>query len=243
MAREFTVNRQYELSATPEQVWSAVATGPGIIGWLYPMEVEPRVGGVVSRGPCTVLEWDPPRRFVCRYANDEGFSNTLHYYIDGRGNGTSKLDMGIHWVHEGVVDDRWDTKADAAQKHVDFYQHSLQQYLRYFDGRPAAYIRAEQPKPPTGPEVFATLRRRLGISEDTAVGDALHLEPRGIHPLDVVVDYLSEDFVGLRSDHGLYRFFNGSAWNWPVWLGHHLFAADVDQERATQAWSKWLEDV
>src|ERR1041384_2017826 len=50
MARELEVLREQDLPATPEQVWDAVATGAGNLGWLYPMEVEPRVGGKGTRG-------------------------------------------------------------------------------------------------------------------------------------------------------------------------------------------------
>lgn len=54
------------------------------------------------------------------------------------------------------------------------------------------------------------------------------------------MDWLSPDFVGLRGPDALYRFFNGSTWNWPIWLGHHLFAEDTDEQQATKAWSAWL---
>ncbi|MBV6697679.1 SRPBCC domain-containing protein [Kitasatospora aureofaciens] len=240
MAREFTADREYRLTAAPERVWHAVATGAGNVGWLYPMEIEPRVGGEVSRGPSKVLAWEPPHRLVIRYADDKGFSNTLHYDIDGREDGGATLSMGIHWVHEGTPDANWDTKADAADKHIDFYQHSLRQYLEHFDGRPATYVRAEQSAPPAGPEAFAALRRRLGVPDGSAAGDRLRLTPDGIDPLDAEIDYLTEDFIGLRTQDGLYRFFDGSSWNWPIWLGHHLFAADADEDKATQVWRAWL---
>ncbi len=241
MAREFKVSREQELPATAEQVWAAVATGPGNQGWLYPMDVEPGVGGKVSRGPATVTEWEPPHRFVCRFQNDVGFSNTLSYTVDGRADGTAGLRMGIHWVQEGEADAGWDTRADAAEKHVDFYQHSLEQYLRYFAGRPAVYVRAARSEAPADAGAFAALRGRLGLPEDAAAGDTVRLAPEGVDPLDAVVDYLTPDFIGLRTADGLYRFYNGSAWNWPIWLGHHLFAADADEEAAGKAWNAWLD--
>ncbi|MER7463213.1 SRPBCC domain-containing protein [Streptomyces sp. NPDC097981] len=242
MAREFRVRREQDLPAAPDQVWNAVATGAGNLGWLYTMEIEPRVGGAVSRGGGTVVEWEPPHRFACRVARDDGFSNTLSYRIEQGEGGTSRLSMGIHWVHEGVVDDGWDTRADAAEKHVDFYQHSLAQYLTHFADRPAVYVKADRPETTTDPGDFAALRRRLGLSGDTAPGDRLSLDlpDRNGSPVDVVVDYLAHDFVGLRGPDTLYRFFDGSSWNWPIWLGHHLFAKDTDEQHAAQAWTTWL---
>jgi len=57
------------------------------------------------------------------------------------------------------------------------------------------------------------------------------------------VDWLSPDFVGLRGPSALYRFFNGSTWNWPIWVGHHLFAEHADEQQAAQAWNAWLNDA
>ncbi|MFF9645823.1 SRPBCC family protein [Kitasatospora aureofaciens] len=247
MAREFEVRREQDLPATPEQVWHAVATGAGNLGWLYPMEVEPRIGGKTTRGDSTVVAWEPPQHFAVRATQDGGFSNTLSYHIEPADDGTSHLRMGIHWVHTGVVDDawRWDAKSDAAEKHVDFYQHALAEYLRHFAGRPAVYVRAQRPEPTADPADFAALRRRLGLAEDAAVGDRLALHAPGTdgRSEEVVVDWLSPDFLGLRGPDALYRFFNGSTWNVPIWLGHHLFAEDADEEQATKAWTAWLNDT
>ncbi|MFE7359295.1 SRPBCC domain-containing protein [Streptomyces sp. NPDC057543] len=242
MAREFEVRREQDLPATPEQVWHAVATGTGNLGWLYPMEVEPHVGGKVTRADGTVVAWEPPHHFAVRVALDDGFSNTLTYRIEPLDGGTSHLRMGIHWVHTGVVDDTWDTKADAAEKHVDFYQHALAEYLRHFAGRPVVYVKAGRGERTDDPADFAALRRRLGLAHDTTVGDRLSLDLPGVDggSEEVVVDWLSPDFVGLRGPDALYRFFNGSTWNWPIWLGHHLFAEDTDEQQATKAWSAWL---
>ncbi|MGW0934578.1 SRPBCC domain-containing protein [Streptomyces sp. NPDC002666] len=246
MAREFEVRRERVLPVAPEQVWDAVATGAGNIGWLYPMEVEPRVGGKVTRSDSTVTVWEPPGHFAVRATlADVGFSNTLSYRIEPAEGGTSRLRMGIHWVHEGVWDETWDTKADAAEKHVDFYQCGLAEYLRHFAGRPAVYVKAQRPEPTTDPADFAALRRRLGVFDEAAVGDRLPLHVPGPDggPEEVVVEWLSPEFVGLRGPDTLYRFFNGSTWNWPIWLGHHLFAEDADEQQAASVWNAWLNET
>jgi uncharacterized protein YndB with AHSA1/START domain len=59
-----------EVPGTPEEVWDAIATGPGITAWLQPTEVDGREGGTFSydmgSGPVfgTVTGWDPPRRYL-----------------------------------------------------------------------------------------------------------------------------------------------------------------------------------
>ncbi|MFI6648018.1 SRPBCC domain-containing protein [Streptomyces sp. NPDC050529] len=247
MAQEFEVCREQSLPVPPDQVWEAVATGPGNLGWLYPMEIEPRVGGRVTRGDATVVAWEPPHHFAVRATQEDGFSNTLSYRIESSDGVTSHLRMGIHWVHTGVVDDawNWDAKTDVAEKYVDFHQHALAEYLRHFAGRPAVYIRSQRPEPTADPADFAALRRRLGLADDAAVGDRFTLLAPGPErePVEVVVDWLSTDFVGLRGPDALYRFFNGSTWNVPIWLGHHLFAEETDEEQITKAWTAWLDDT
>ena len=39
---------EIEVPGTPEEVWEAIATGPGITSWLHPTEVEEREGGELS---------------------------------------------------------------------------------------------------------------------------------------------------------------------------------------------------
>lgn len=243
MAQELEIRRENELPAAPEQVWKAVTTGPGNLGWLFPMEIEPWEGGAVSRGPCTVTVWDPPRRFACRRETKEGFSATLEYVIEARDDGSSTLRAVIRWVNRGIIDDGWETKADAAEKTCDFYYHTLGQYLRYFSGRPATYVEAEQPAASTEANAFTVLRRGLGLTDDAVEGHAVRLAVPGLDPLDVVVDYLSAYFIGLRAADGLYCFFGRNAWGWPIVLRHHLFADDVEQEKTEQAWRRWLDGV
>ena len=58
---------------TPEAVWRAIATGPGISSWYVPHTVEERAGGAatVSFGPGPEMQitgrveaWEPPHRIV-----------------------------------------------------------------------------------------------------------------------------------------------------------------------------------
>jgi uncharacterized protein YndB with AHSA1/START domain len=55
---------------TPEQVWNAMATGPGYAAWFVKGQIEPRAGGelqfdfgegALSKGEVTT--WEPPHRF------------------------------------------------------------------------------------------------------------------------------------------------------------------------------------
>ncbi len=45
---EHRMERTYEVAATPEQVWDAIATADGIATWMVPTRLDPQVGGEVS---------------------------------------------------------------------------------------------------------------------------------------------------------------------------------------------------
>ncbi|MBM7786985.1 SRPBCC family protein [Tenggerimyces flavus] len=61
------IEKEVALPATPEQVWEAIATGPGISAWYVPHEIFPGEGGLVSLGPGLdgrVLVWQEGERFA-----------------------------------------------------------------------------------------------------------------------------------------------------------------------------------
>ena len=237
MPREFEIRREVELPATPEQLWEAIATGPGQAAWLFPTEIEPPEGGTGSGGSTGVTVWDPPRHFAVRAEGEAGWFNALEAIVEGREGGSTVL----RYVHSGIFVDDWDNQYDSADHHTDFYLHTLGQYLRYFSGRTAIYVGAQGPAVSTRADAFTVLRRALGLAGEVAEGDRVRLAPRGLDPLDGVVDYLAPQFVGLRTADGLYRFFGRNAWGMPVALGHHLFGEGVDQEKTQRAWQAWLD--
>ena len=67
-----SIELEVEVPGTPEEVWEAIATGPGITAWFVPAQVEEREGGSLSldimgkgmEAAGVVTAWDPPRRFV-----------------------------------------------------------------------------------------------------------------------------------------------------------------------------------
>lgn len=45
---EHRMERTYEVTATPEQVWDAIATAAGISAWMVPARLDPQIGGAAS---------------------------------------------------------------------------------------------------------------------------------------------------------------------------------------------------
>jgi len=67
---EHRMERTYEVAATPEQVWDAIATADGISAWMVPTRLDPQVGGEVSFDlggfwlSGVVTDYTPNRRFA-----------------------------------------------------------------------------------------------------------------------------------------------------------------------------------
>jgi hypothetical protein len=236
MSKEFEIKREGELHTTPEEYWDAITTGTG--GWLWPMEFEPREGGAAAFGG-TVTVWEPPHHFVTRVGGENGWFNQLEHVIEGRDGGTT----WFRYVHSGIFGDDWDNQYDGADKHTDFYLHTLRQYLTYFSRWPVAYVATDGPDASKAPDAFQVLRDELGLGADVAQDDSVRVTLPGIEPLDVVVDYLTPEFIGLRTDEGLYRFFGRNAFGAPIGIALHLFADGVDQDKVRLTWQSWLNGV
>jgi hypothetical protein len=55
-----------------------------------------------------------------------------------------------------------------------------------------------------------------------------------------VIDYLRPNFMGVRSDDALYRFFGRNGFGAPVGMSNHMFNEGVDAEKTKQDWEQWL---
>jgi uncharacterized protein YndB with AHSA1/START domain len=243
MPHEFELRKEVVLSATPDQVWAAIATGPGIDAWFMGRNrVEPREGGRSSMtigehtSEATVTAWEPPRRFAYRDDSPDGVTfMAFEWLIEGRDDGTCVLRL----VQSGVLGDDWETEYDALGTGWDMYLHQLGQYLRFFPGRPATPVTVMGPGPADPEAAWAGLRRGLGLDGPPTEGDRVRLTPDGLAAVDGVVDYLSPDTLGVRAGDGLYRFSRG--FNGMVFAGHHLFAAGLDPDETERAWQAWVD--
>ena len=237
MAKEFELSLEVELPATPDTVWAAITT-PQTEGWLWRIDYEPRLGGAergLTSGGGAVTAWEPDRRFATR-AEKPGWFNQLEYELEPRGDAT-----GLRFRHTTEFeDDTFARQSAACLAHTDFYYHSLGEYVRHFAGRPVTYVTADGPPASTAPGSFAAARRALGVPDGAQAGDRVQAVLPGAGRVEATVDYLTEEFLGLRTDDALYRIYGRDAWGWPVGAAHHLFRDDVDGAAAERAWNAWL---
>ena len=234
MATESDIRYDALLPATPEAAWEAITAGGA--GWLWPMTVEPRVGGKLEglSGKDVVTAWEPSRHYAVRAEGEDGWFNELDFRLESRPDGTLLL-----YRHRTVFAEDFENQYDACRQHTSLYNHTLGQYLEHFAGKPATYVSADAPEGGS----FSVVREAIGLTESSAVGDMVTFDVPGFGTVEATVDYLTPAMVGLRTPHALLRFYGRDAFGWPVGAAHHLFDASVEPAKAQQAWENWLSAI
>jgi uncharacterized protein YndB with AHSA1/START domain len=194
-----SVQVEFEVPGTPEEVWQALATGPGISSWFVPTEFEERDGKPVAVkykfGPgveprARVTTWDPPRIFA---GEGDGWSPdappiATEFRIEARAGGTCTVRI-VH-SHFASTDD-WDNQLEGAKGGWAGFLNILRIYLTHFRGQPSAIMQVTNPIAITEAEAWETLTAGLGV-KGANVGERWST-PAGVSPLDGVVELLTEN--------------------------------------------------
>src|SRR5262245_24964779 len=188
MGHEFELHHEIDLPATPEQVWEAIASGPGIDSWFMGRnEVEPRDGGAVRMdmgafvAEATITTWEPGRRLKYQgQPGEDGAFMAFEYLIEGRGGGSTVLRL----VHSGFLGgDDWEQEYDALRKGNPLYLRTLEQYLRHFAGRTATPVSAWAPPQATQELAWDGVTGALGLTGPVTEGDVVRFTPPGGKPV------------------------------------------------------------
>ncbi|WP_216212028.1 SRPBCC family protein [Amycolatopsis aidingensis] len=232
--------REIELAATPEQVWRTVATPEGMSVWFVPHEhtgeeVEADFGGGNTQAG-QVLESEPGRRVVYGAPGQDGASPmTLEFLVEGRGGGSTVLRL----VQSGFFGgDDWEAEYDGFGRGWDMFLHNLAGYFRYFPGLPVANVVATGFTALPAETVWAELLARLGADPEPC--GRVRLRPDGIEPIEGVVDLHGRFLLGIRTEHGFYRFMADDLHRM-VSTTQYFYGVRVDRESRTAAWQSWLD--
>lgn len=247
MGRE--MRKQIELDATPEQVWAAIATGPGIATWFVPGAVEPRVGGAVKQefggqliATGTVTAYEEGRRFAYAAPPPEGDGPryAFEFLVEGRDGGSTVLTF----VQSGFLDGAgWDDEYTGFDKGWDLFFGNLRAVLAHFAGLPVSGVVAFVSAAGARADAWPLLLRGLGLSAMPAIGDEVTFAPEGAEPIKGVVDVATPEFLGIRSAHGLHRIGAEGDAGCGVSAYHYFFGAPVDRDAVTTAWQGWLNGL
>ncbi|GAA1001219.1 SRPBCC domain-containing protein [Acrocarpospora macrocephala] len=235
MTHPFELSQEIELAATPEQVWEAIATGPGVDSWFMGRTqfADGRAAFTMlgHTEQSTITAYEPGSRFATR--SDEapdGRFMAMEYLIEGRGGGTTVLRL----VHSGMLGDDWETEFEAMKAGWPIYLETLSQYLAHFAGRAPSVTTVFRPGAGGPDAVWKVVTESLGVTPEVADGAAVRL-PDGSAG---VVFYANLPVnLGVRTGEGLYRFIHsGSDRGDALVLGHQNFAGR-DEQAAWDAWT------
>ena len=188
---------EVEVPGTPEEIWEAIATGPGVTSWYVPSEVEPRVGGRVTLDfgsfgtvEAVVSAWDPPHRFAYRGTTEEE-PLAYEWIVEGRDSGTCVVRL----VNSGFGDgDDWDGQYDAMGEGWQIFLQSLRIHLTHHRGQRAAAIVSTVLLPGPHRSAWDRFCQEMGLAPDLGPGDAVRTGA-GSPPLAGRVESV------LRTDH------------------------------------------
>jgi uncharacterized protein YndB with AHSA1/START domain len=231
MGKEFETRLDATVDATPEQIWDAIATGPGISSWYVGRTdiTGDTVRTAFGDGwiPDThITASDKPGHFAYRTdtAPDGRFLAT-EYLVEGHGHSSTVL----RTVTSGFLPgDDWAAEYEAMQYGTALFFATLVEYLRHFPGRYATPVTA------FGPITQDHLHTALGL-RDPRPGDLVQAELSDLPAIDGEVYFTNPHTLGIRTGNALYRFMLG--FHGGMVADHALFTGEP---APADAWTAFL---
>jgi uncharacterized protein YndB with AHSA1/START domain len=194
-----SVQVEFEVPGTPEDVWQALATGPGISSWFVPTEIDERGGKPVAMtynfGPgveirSVVTAWDRPRTFAQEAAGWSPDSPPMatEWNIEARRGGVCIVRI-VHSLFASTDD--WDNQLEGAASGWSGFLRTLRIYLTHFRGQRSAIMQVTTPIASTEAEAWETLTAALGV-KGVRVGQRW-TTPAGVSPLGGVLEHITEN--------------------------------------------------
>lgn len=247
-----SIQVEVEVPGTPEQVWNAIATGPGISAWFVPARVEGREGGevVYSFGPgfdakARITEWRPPHRLV-KIGEAEGDKPGLaaEWTVEAKGGSTCIVRVVNSYFASG---DDWDGELEGMESGWPAFFEILRRYLAGHRGKAVANVQAMAMVQGGKTEVWQRLLAALGAG-GLGAGDRCRTAPSA-PPLagEVIRNEDGAMLVELVEPGAGYAFVSACGMGEQVMLGVNLYlygdgAAAVAAEQAP-GWQEWLPSV
>ena len=171
-----SVQVEVEVTGTPEEVWEAIASGPGVSSWFVPTKIDGRVGGTIAlefapgmEATAEILEWDPPRHLSAMGAPQAPGAPPFatEWFVEARSGGVAVVRV----VHSLFADtDEWDGQLTGTESGWPAYFRVLRLYLEHFSGeRPAGAMQMAMTGA-SAADAWETMTGALGL-QGAAVGE------------------------------------------------------------------------
>ena len=194
-----SVQVEVEVPGTPEEVWQAIATGPGISSWFVAAEFDERDGkpaaltlnfgpGMESRSEVTA--WDPPHQWAARSDGWVPGSPPIanEWSVEARDGGVCLVRI-VHSLFASTDD--WDNQLEGTESGWPAFLRTLRLYLTHFRGQGSAVMKWMAPVADTEAQAWETLTSALGLT-GLSIGQRC-AAAAGAPAFSGVVEYLSQN--------------------------------------------------
>jgi uncharacterized protein YndB with AHSA1/START domain len=193
-----SVQFEIEVPGTPEEVWQAIATGPGVSSWFLPTEFEMRDGKIVSvkvsvapgmdiSSPVTA--WQPPQKWTAQSQGMPGSPPIANEWsVEARGGGICVVRIVQSLFSET---DDWDDQLEGAAHGWPGFLRTLRIYLTHFRGQRSAAMKWMAPVAGTEADAWDALTAALGM-KGLRVGQH-RSAPAGVPAIGGVAEYVGQN--------------------------------------------------
>lgn len=191
-----SVEVEVEVPGTPEEVWRAIASGPGISSWFVPTRFEDGDDGTPKRvvssfGPgmdsiANVTGWEPPHRMTAdsQDLGPDAPSIATEWIVEARDGGKCVVRV----VHSLFTDESdWDNQLEAWEGGWPDFFRILRLYLTHFPGESSTALQLNATTSSEAPDAWVHLADGLGLA-DASVGEE-RTTATGAPPMRCVVEH------------------------------------------------------
>jgi uncharacterized protein YndB with AHSA1/START domain len=251
-----SIQVEVEVPGTPEEVWRAIATGPGISSWFVPTRSEERQGGEIVSNfgpgmdcPATIRLWEPLKRFAAEAIMGPPGSPTVatEWSVEARAGGKCLVRV-VHSLFASTDD--WDNQLDGLEQGWPAYFRILRAYLERFKGMPCSAMQFVSFSSDSESKTWEKMGGELGLLK-VAQGQKWSA-PAGLPRMSGVVDALGQ---GMHSNTLLLRLDTpapGSAYMGAftcggmvqVYIAIYLYGANAKAavDRDQPIWQTWISE-
>jgi uncharacterized protein YndB with AHSA1/START domain len=189
------VEAAIEVPGTPEEVWQAIASGPGISSWFVPATIDERVGGKATAnfGPGmesvgTITAWDPPRRYAFGTTDDSAPNSpavATEWTVESRTGGACVVRVVHSWF---ARTDEWDNQFEGHEHGWAAFFRILRLYLTHFRGHTCSAFQLIGHAPGPASKAWDALTGPLDLA-DAVKGQQIK-SPAGAPRLAGVVEHV-----------------------------------------------------
>lgn len=167
------VEMELLVPGTPEQVWHAIATGPGMTAWFTPTTVEERVDGAIefdfgddncgeAKSAGKVTAWEPPVRFAYEEYGWSGDAPPVATEVTVTSRSGDQC--VVRMVHSLFTErDDWDGELEGFEGGWPVFFEVLKVYLKHFADMPASVVHVTATDPGGASRAWSKVTRALNL--------------------------------------------------------------------------------